>query len=175
MNNSTIETTSTSHTAINTPATTGEPTVTLHPAVANGARAVGEAYARFLNTTARKVAAAVAVGLVFIVVVFSLFGGSQMSTAAFCKVANNSTANAVFSSPSPTKAEALSAATSIAHLAAIAPSSVPSPVLSGMQLLAKSLQEIGQGRPVTYSQSQIDDAATTVQNWGSDNCPSPQS
>ena len=173
MNNSTIETTSTSHTATNTPATTGEPTVTLHPAVAKGAMAVGETYARFLNTTARKVAAAVAVGLVFIVVAFSLFGGSQMSTADFCKVANNSTANAVFSNPSPTQAEALSAATSMAHLAAIAPSSVPLPVVSGMQLLAKSLQEIGQGQPLTYSQSQIDDAATTVQNWGNNACPSP--
>jgi hypothetical protein len=173
MNNSTIET-STSHTAINTPATTGEPTVTLHPAVAEGARAVGEAYARFLNTTARKLAAAVALGLVLIFLVFSLFGGSQMGTADFCKVANNSTANAVLSNQSPTPAEALSAATSIAHLAAIAPSSVPSPVVSGMQLLAKSLQEIGQGKPVTYSQSQVDAAATTVQNWGSNACPSPQ-
>ena len=147
MNNSTIETSSTSHTATNTPATTGEPTATLHPAVAKGAMAVGETYARFLSTTARKVAAAVAAGVVFIVVGFSLFGGSQMSTADFCKVANNSTTNAVFSNPSPTKAEALSAGTSMARLAAIAPSSVPPPVVSDMQLLAKSLQEIGQGQP----------------------------
>ena len=42
-----------------------------------------------------------------------------------------------------------------------------------MLLLAKSLQEIGKGQPLTYSQSQIDDAATTVQNWGSSACASP--
>jgi hypothetical protein len=171
MNNSMSEA-STSQTAINTPATTGEPTVTLHPAVAGGAKAVGEAYARFLNTTARKVVAAVAVGLVSIFLAFSLFGGSQMSTAEFCKVANNSSANAVFSTPSPTPAEVQSAGTSMAHLVAIAPSSVPAPVVSSMRLLATTLQEIGRRQPVTYSQSQIDDAATTVQNWGNDNCPS---